>query len=527
MAHDVFISYSSHDKVIADAICSKLENNKIRCWIAPRDIIPGDTYGKSIIEAMNGCKIVVIVFSSHSNASNQVISEIERAVSKSKIIIPFRIENITPSDDMELFLGRRHWLDALTPPLEIHISKLSDTINRLLPAQDKIPEPEPKPAPSPVPSPEPDKGSDIKTKISDLHINKKPTSDSQKKLEELTVILSDLLEQHSFDKAFSIIPEILAIDRDNIDALNAQALIDKRDGFGKFKNFTGPGVAINAFFPQDGHIIVAGFGGISGKSSSAKPPTVFIWDVDSEKKLFEFSFKRPWRPTCFTFSPDIQTFLIGDLRSIYLISVEKKRIIADYEAAWIQCVSFLPEGNKAITAGNELLSWDFDLESVIYRFKGHIGRIQSLAITPDGKKAVTGGEDATIRLWDLQKKHEIWCIEGFKVNFQSVAISSDGRQILAGGNNIIHLIDLNTGNKTLSFAGHNGYTLSIAFSPAVNRAISGGTDNIVRVWDLNNGQQIRGYRVSGSWTGSVGYSRDGRFAISSDIGNVTLWTLPE
>ena len=34
MAHDVFISYSTKDKVIADAICANLENRGIRCWIA-------------------------------------------------------------------------------------------------------------------------------------------------------------------------------------------------------------------------------------------------------------------------------------------------------------------------------------------------------------------------------------------------------------------------------------------------------------------------------------------------------------
>ncbi len=41
MEHDVFISYAHEDKAIADAICAKLEENKIRCWIAPRDITPG------------------------------------------------------------------------------------------------------------------------------------------------------------------------------------------------------------------------------------------------------------------------------------------------------------------------------------------------------------------------------------------------------------------------------------------------------------------------------------------------------
>lgn len=133
MKHDVFLSHSSKDKKIADAICSRLENNHIRCWIAPRDILPGETYGKAIINAINNCKIVIVIFSSHSDSSDPVSGEIERAFSKGKIIIPFRIENVTPSGDLELFLSRSHWLDAMTPPLEAHIDKLSNTILKLLP----------------------------------------------------------------------------------------------------------------------------------------------------------------------------------------------------------------------------------------------------------------------------------------------------------------------------------------------------------------------------------------------------------
>ena len=44
MAHDVFISHSSKDKQTADAICHYLEQNGIRCWIAPRDILPGEDW---------------------------------------------------------------------------------------------------------------------------------------------------------------------------------------------------------------------------------------------------------------------------------------------------------------------------------------------------------------------------------------------------------------------------------------------------------------------------------------------------
>jgi hypothetical protein len=38
MAHDVFIRYSNKDKSAADSVCSILEQNEIRCWIAPRNI---------------------------------------------------------------------------------------------------------------------------------------------------------------------------------------------------------------------------------------------------------------------------------------------------------------------------------------------------------------------------------------------------------------------------------------------------------------------------------------------------------
>jgi hypothetical protein len=132
MIHDVFISYSSHDKAIADAICSKLENNNIRCWIAPRDILPGVEYGEAIIDALVGCQVLILVFSSNANNSSQVRREVERAVSKGKIIVPFRIEDILPTKAMEFALGNTHWLDAMTPPLDLHITKLTNTIHRLL-----------------------------------------------------------------------------------------------------------------------------------------------------------------------------------------------------------------------------------------------------------------------------------------------------------------------------------------------------------------------------------------------------------
>lgn len=143
MAFDVFLSYSSKDKTTADAACSILEASGIRCWVAPRDILPGADWGESIIEAINGCKVMVLIFSGNANASQQVKREVERVVNRGLPIIPVRIEDVLPSQALEYFLSTPHWLDAFTPPLERHLEHLAATVKQILTRPGDKPMPTP------------------------------------------------------------------------------------------------------------------------------------------------------------------------------------------------------------------------------------------------------------------------------------------------------------------------------------------------------------------------------------------------
>ena len=149
---DVFISYSSKDKTVADAVCARLEAAGIRCWIAPRDVLAGTSYGEAIIEAIHSVKIMVLVFSSNANTSGHIPKEVERAVSNGLTLLPFRIEDVPPGKSLDYFIGSVHWLDAMTPPMEKHLDALAATVQRLLPAGEKrIPVPSPPPPPPPPP----------------------------------------------------------------------------------------------------------------------------------------------------------------------------------------------------------------------------------------------------------------------------------------------------------------------------------------------------------------------------------------
>lgn len=132
MQRSVFISYAHQDKPVADAVCARLEQSGIRCWIAPRDIQPGREWGESIISAIEASAILVLVFSRESNESKQVLREVTAAVNHDVIVIPFRVHDVAPSKSMEYLLNVPHWLDAMTPPLDRHIDALRRTIAGIL-----------------------------------------------------------------------------------------------------------------------------------------------------------------------------------------------------------------------------------------------------------------------------------------------------------------------------------------------------------------------------------------------------------
>jgi hypothetical protein len=129
---DIFISYAAKDKETAFKICDMVEDSGYGCWIAPRDILPGQNWGKSIINGINNCKLMIMIFSEHSNESVQVLREIERAVHKEIPIVIFRISDIEPSEEIEYYVSAVHWLDATSDPLDEHIDDLREVVTGYL-----------------------------------------------------------------------------------------------------------------------------------------------------------------------------------------------------------------------------------------------------------------------------------------------------------------------------------------------------------------------------------------------------------
>ena len=126
----VFISHSSLDKAIADAICHRLEAQGIRCWIAPRDITKTDWAG-SIMDGLRRSDVFVVVISHNSIPSPEVTKEVTEATRTCKYLLPFKVDEDALSDRLRYHLGPCHWLDAVDPPLERRIDELISRIRHL------------------------------------------------------------------------------------------------------------------------------------------------------------------------------------------------------------------------------------------------------------------------------------------------------------------------------------------------------------------------------------------------------------
>lgn len=112
MVRDVFVSHSTKDKLWADRLCNMIESTGVSCWIAPRDIQPGQSWAEAIVSGIEECKILLLLLSESSMESKHVVREVELADSKNKILITVKLDDIKPSGALEFFLRLPQSLDC-------------------------------------------------------------------------------------------------------------------------------------------------------------------------------------------------------------------------------------------------------------------------------------------------------------------------------------------------------------------------------------------------------------------------------
>jgi len=506
MAHDVFISHSTKDKTVADAVCAAVENAGIRCWVAPRDVQPGRSFAGEITRAIQHSKIMVLIFSAHSNNSEQVLREVQLAVNAHLHIIQFRIEDVHLNDDLRYFLSTPHWLDALTPPLEAHLHRLTDSVKTLL-------------APPELGSAE-------------------AVEDDRE-----TPRFSMAADRRHLDSGMRPGPSFLQNKRKLIAAAVAAGFVllliwwivhsARQPVAPKITNYTPAPVAVPSAIPE----YSVGPEHAPQTSWTVHPSAEEIYRQQTEPSVapqLEIPVRRRAilqhedRVNDVNFSPD------G--RFIVTASNDKTAQIWDAKTGQgvgepikhgdnVQKAMFTPDGRLLMTVSNRVCIWDAETHKQVGEPLGR-GEFKTAELSPNGKRiAVMQRDDTQDSVWattteivDTEKREVIGApIRGKGSSFQHVIVfSADSMRLVTGvSENNARIFDVETGQPVGDFLRHKYSLASACFSPDGKAVATWAEQTKARVWNAETGEQLLELATqTGDSHCQILYSPDGKYIVA-------------
>jgi adenylate cyclase len=102
---DIFISYSSKDRLQAELLIELLTSAGLSVWIDRSGIDVATNWSKEIVRAIDTCKAFVVLLSANSIASHNVIKEVSLAAEQKKKMLPLDLEPVALSEDFRYHLA--------------------------------------------------------------------------------------------------------------------------------------------------------------------------------------------------------------------------------------------------------------------------------------------------------------------------------------------------------------------------------------------------------------------------------------
>jgi hypothetical protein len=134
MDNDIFISYTQPDRNKAFAIHDMLQVKKIRSWIAPSGeygIQAGVYYEGPIVNAIESCKIFILVYSRFVNESDHVIRELRHKRKEQKLLL-VKLDNSDYRQDLSYYLKGLQYINSYTQQWQEVLKELLSRIKKEL-----------------------------------------------------------------------------------------------------------------------------------------------------------------------------------------------------------------------------------------------------------------------------------------------------------------------------------------------------------------------------------------------------------
>jgi WD40 repeat protein len=232
--------------------------------------------------------------------------------------------------------------------------------------------------------------------------------------------------------------------------------------------------------------------------------------------------------------------------------------------------AFSPDGKYVATDApdNSVTLWDLSSQQQTYKFPGSGRAVWSLTFARDGKLLASAFIGGIFKVWDLNSGTQKF--EGHS-SFETpgIAFSPDAKHLaVVMDQNVVEILDAETGNSLRSFSfpkgslglmsfspdgsklfatttsgllyglnirdgqlfsfseTHSNEVTSLSFSPDGKTLATGSLDRTLKLWDVATGKHLHTILGHGAWVTSVHWFPDGRYLLSGDTdGAIKMWDL--
>ncbi|MCL4203294.1 MAG: CHAT domain-containing protein [Pirellulaceae bacterium] len=196
-----------------------------------------------------------------------------------------------------------------------------------------------------------------------------------------------------------------------------------------------------------------------------------------------------------------------------------------------------PNGRWAAVCGGLPVHVDFGMVDLVTgeavrTFRGHEGRVTSLAMYPDGQCVVSGSEDATVLLWDTVSGERLREFKGSEAPINCVALEVD-RKVVVAGNDKGGVLIWNLENGEISSStqrdargleDYKGAINTLQLSPIDSIVVAGHGDGAISIRSILDLQKAEYLDAHTSAVQGLSFSSDGqRLASAGEDGLVKLW----
>uniref|UniRef100_A0A6Q2Y2G7 Small-subunit processome Utp12 domain-containing protein n=1 Tax=Esox lucius TaxID=8010 RepID=A0A6Q2Y2G7_ESOLU len=217
----------------------------------------------------------------------------------------------------------------------------------------------------------------------------------------------------------------------------------------------------------------------------------------------------------------------------------------------------------------QLLVWEWQSESYVFKQQGHFNSMAALCYSPDGQYIATGGDDGKVKVWNISSglcfvtftehtssvTNVTFASSGFVIvsasldgtvrafdlhryrnfrtftsprpaQFSSLALDPSGDLVSAGAQDSfeVYIWSMQTGRLLEVLGGHEGPVSCLCFSPVQSVLASVSWDKTVRLWDMLDSWQTKETLRLTSDGLVVSYRPDGKeLAVATLDGEISFW----